>query len=186
MFVHSSFNHSRPVDFESLLPSLWVNIHLKLSIFYRGPSKDTALEKFKRAMSSPITPSSFGLSHSINDEMWTPSAVLALDESTDIQDFRLARRNVQDPVQVFNACIDSLSDAVQKPRITYLESQADCWEKWSFPEKSESVQKAGEACQVVCDVMAPGDGKALFQAVAAHEQLRRKCKTVIDVGLQPL
>ena len=109
------------MDFESLLPSLWVNIHLKLSIFYRGPSKDAALEKFKRAMSSPITPSSFGLSHSINDEMWTPSAVLALDESTDIQDFRLARRNVQDPVQVFNACIDSLSDAVQKPRITYLE-----------------------------------------------------------------
>ena len=126
------------------MPSLWVNIHLKLSIFYRGPSKDAALEKFKRAMSSPITPSSFGLSHSINDEMWTPSAVLALDESTDIQDFRLARRNVQDPVQVFNACIDSLSDAVQKPRITYLESQADCWENGLFLKNLNLFKKLGK------------------------------------------
>ena len=41
----------------------------------------------------------------------------------EIQDFRPARGNVQDPVQVFNACIDSLADAIQKLRITHLESQ---------------------------------------------------------------
>ena len=73
----------------------------------------------------------------------------------EIQDFKPARRNVQDPVQVFNACIDSLADAIQKLRITHLESQVDCWEKWSFPEKSGFVRKAGETCQVVCNVMAP-------------------------------
>ena len=166
-----------------MLPSLCVQIHLKLDIFNRRPSKDAALEKFKLAMSSPITPSSSRLSHSTNDEMWTPSAVLALDESIEIQDFRPTRGNVQDPIQVFNACIDSLADAVQKPRITHLESQVDCWEKCSFTEKSEFVQKAGEACQLVCDVIAPRDGKALFQAVVDHEQ---KCKTAIDVGLQTL
>ena len=143
-----------PVDFESMLPSLCVQIHLKLDIFNRRPSKDAALEKFKLAMSSPITPSSSRLSHSTNDEMWTPSAMLALEESIEIQDFRPTRGNVQDPIQVFNACIDSLVDAVQKPRITYLESQVDCWEKCSFTEKSEFVQKAGEACQLVCDVIA--------------------------------
>ena len=166
-----------------MLPSLCVQIHLKLDIFNRRPSKDAALEKFKLAMSSPITPSSSRLSHSTNDEMWTPSAVLALDESIEIQDFRPTRGNVQDPIQVFNACIDSLADAVQKPRITHLESQVDCWEKCSFTEKSEFVQKAGEACQLVCDVIAPRDGKALFQAVVDHEE---KCKTAIDVGLQTL
>ena len=45
------------------------------------------------------------------------------------------------------------------------------------------MQKAGEACQLLCDVRAPRDGKALFQAVVDHEQ---KCKTAIDVGLQTL
>ena len=73
----------------------------------------------------------------------------------EIQDFRPAGENVQDPVQVFNAYIDSLADAIQKLRITHLESQVDYWEKCSFPEKSGFVQKAGEACQLVCNVMAP-------------------------------
>ena len=64
-----------------------------------------------------------------------------------------------------------------------MESQVDCWEKCSFPKKSEFVQKAGEACQLVCDVIALRDGKALFQAVVDHEE---KCKTAFDVGLQTL
>ena len=55
--ARARFNHPRPVDFESMLPSLCVQIHLKLDIFNRRPSKDAALEKFKLAMSSPITPS---------------------------------------------------------------------------------------------------------------------------------
>ena len=59
----------------------------------------------------------------------------------------------------------------------------DCWEKCFFPKKSEFVQKAREACQLVCDVMALRDGKALFQAVVDHEQ---KCETAVDVGLQTL
>ena len=67
-----------------------------------------------------------------------------------------------------NPCIDSLADAAQKPRITHLESQVDFWEKCSFVKKSEFVQKAGEACQLVCDVIALRDGKALFQAVVDH------------------
>ena len=46
--------------------------------------------------------------------MWTPSAVLALDESVEIQDFRPARGSVQDPIQVFSACIYSLADAVKE------------------------------------------------------------------------
>ena len=64
-----------------------------------------------------------------------------------------------------------------------MESQVDCWEKCSFPKKPGFVQKAGEACQLVCDIIALRDGKALFQAVVDHEE---KCKTAIDVGLQTL
>ena len=127
-----------------MLPSLCVQIHLKLDIFNRRPGKDAALEKFKLAMSSPITPSSSRLSHSTNDEMWTLSAVLALDESIEIQDFRPTRGNVQDPIQVFNACIDSLADAVQKPRITHLESQVDCWENAPLLKNLNLCKKPGK------------------------------------------
>ena len=64
-----------------------------------------------------------------------------------------------------------------------MESQVDRWEKCSFPKKSEFFQKAEEAYQLVCDVMPPRDGKALYQAVVDHE---KKCKTAIDIGLQIL
>ena len=43
--------------------------------------------------------------------------MFALEGSREKQDFRSARRNVQDPVQGFKACNDGIADAVQKPRI---------------------------------------------------------------------
>lgn len=46
---------------------------------------------------------------------------------------------------------------------------------------SISIKKAGEACRVVCDVMAPRDGKASFQAAVDYEQ---RCKAAFDDGLQ--
>ena len=46
---------------------------------------------------------------------------------------------------------------------------------------SISIQKAGEACRVVCDVMAPRNGKASFQAAVDYEQ---RCKAAFDDSLQ--
>ena len=111
---------------------------------------------FKLAMSSPIRPISSRLSHNINDEMWTPSAVLALDESIYRNTgFQTGEGKCPRSSSSLQACIDSLADAIKKLRITHLESQVDCWEKCSFPEKSGFVKKAGETCQLVCNVMAP-------------------------------
>ena len=42
------------------------------------------------------------------------SAVFALDESREIQDFRSVRGNVRDPLQGFSACNNSITDAIQK------------------------------------------------------------------------
>ena len=118
------------------------------------------------------------------DETWTPSALLALDESREIQDFQSTRENVEGPVHVFNACIDSIADAITRPRIKHLELQVDCCENCSFAEKSEFAENAEEACQLMCDVIAPSDGKKLFQAVVDR---RQKCKAETDdVGLQAL
>ena len=98
--------------------------------------------------------------------------MFALEGSREKQDFRSARRNVQDPVQGFKACNDGIADAVQKPRIPRR--------LMGRMPLSEFVQKAGEACHLVCDVTALRDGKAFFQAVVDNE---RKCKIAFYVGL---
>ncbi len=86
-------------------------------------------------------------------------------------------------VQVFNACIDSLADAIKKPRIDPLESQVTCWEHCSSMEKSDVVQKAEEACHLICDVIAPNAGKQLFQEVVNQHQIKTNAG---DVGLEAL
>ena len=78
--------------------------------------------------------------------MWTPSALLAFDDS--MQEFGLTPENVEGPVQVFNSCMDSLADAVGKPpRIDPLQSQVACWENCSNADRSAAIHKGEEACQ---------------------------------------
>ena len=48
---------------------------------------------------------------------------------------------------------------------------------------SISIKKAGEACRVVCDVMAPRDGKASFQAAVDYEQ---RCKAAFMMAFKSL
>ena len=86
----------------------------------------------------------------------------------------LTPENVEGPVQVFNSCMDSLPDAMRKPRIDPLQSQAACWENCSNSDRSAVIKKAEGACQLVCDVMAPNDGKELFQAIVEHHQNKRE------------
>ena len=100
--------------------------------------------------------------------MWTPSALLAFDDS--MQEFGLTPENADNPVQVFNSCMDSLADAIKKPRIDPLLSQVACWEKCSNADRSTVTHKAEEACQLMCDVIAPNDGKQLFQAIIDQQQ----------------
>ena len=77
---------------------------------------------------------------------------------------------VENPVQVFNKCIDSLANAIRQPRIDPLDSQVDCWEKCSNAERVEAVQKADEVCQLMCDVIVPNDGEQLFHALVNQHQ----------------
>lgn len=94
-----------------------------------------------------------------------------------MQEFGLTQENVEGSVHVFNACNDSLADAIRKPWIDPLQSQVACWENCSVIHKSE------EACQLICDVIAPNDGKQLFQAVVNQQQNKGDTGSV---GLQVL
>ena len=49
-------------------------------------------------------------------------------------------------------------------------------------EKKTFVYKAKEACQLVCDVIAPRDGEKLFEAV----QQQQNVSAASDTGLQAI
>ena len=87
-----------------------------------------------------------------------------------MQEFGLTPENVEGPVQVFNSCMDSLANAVRKPRIDPLQSQVACWENSSNADRSAVIHNAEEACQMICDLIAPNDGKQLFQAMVQRQQ----------------
>ena len=87
-----------------------------------------------------------------------------------MQEFGPTPENAEGPVQVFNSCMDSLADAIRKPRIDPLQSQVARWENCSNADRSAVIHKAEEACQLMCDVIAPNDGKQLFQAIIDQQQ----------------
>ena len=89
--------------------------------------------------------------------------MFVLGRRREIQDFRSARGNVQDPVQGFDTCNESIADAVRKPQNYTFGIPKRLKEKCTLTEKSEFVKKSGESFQLVCDAMAPRDGKALFK-----------------------
>ena len=114
------------------------------------------------------------------DEKWTPSAFPSLDESSEMQSLE-SDQHKEDPVQVFNKCINSLADAIKKPRIDQLESQVTNWTTSSSAEKSVAIKKADGVCQLMCNVIAPSDGDTLFQAVLCQHK-----REFGDEGLQAL
>ena len=96
----------------------------------------------------------------------------------------LSAENIESPVQVFNACVGRLADAINKPRIEPLESQVAFLENCCKAKRSAVGQKAEEACQLLfCDVIAPNDGKQLFQEIVSQHQSKSGTG---DAGLQAL
>ncbi|KAJ7360074.1 hypothetical protein OS493_018058 [Desmophyllum pertusum] len=110
---------------------------------YARPCREAASAKLTVSTYSPTTPCV--LRRSCNtDDTWTPSALPAFDDTMEMQEFAFTRENVEGPVQVFNACIDNLADALRKPRIDHLKSQVACWDNCSDAEISAVAQKAEE------------------------------------------
>ena len=85
-------------------------------------------------------------------------------------------------VDVFNSSMSNLADVSGKERIDQLQYQLESWDQCSDVEKEAFVHKAKEACQLVCDVIAPHDGEVLFQAV----QQKKNLGATTDAGLEAL
>ena len=76
----------------------------------------------------------------------------------------------------------NLADVSGKERIDQLQYQLESWDQCSDMEKEAFMHKAKEACQLVCDVIAPHDGEVLFQAV----QQKKNLGATTDAGLEAL
>ena len=76
----------------------------------------------------------------------------------------------------------NLADVSGKERIDQLQYQLESWDQYSDVEKEAFLHKAKEACQLVCDIIAPHDGEVLFLAV----QQKKNLSATTDAGLEAL
>ena len=60
--------------------------------------------------------------------------------------------------------MDEIASTISSAREP-LTSQLDSWKKSTAAQRQHCIQKATEDCMLVCDVIAPHDGKQLFQAM---------------------
>lgn len=126
------------------------------------------MSKLAATSFTPIQNVPFGQRNPTADEAWTPSVHLAFEDTMEEKEFELVYstdHDVEQAIQVFNASMANIADAIGKPRLEPLQVYVKQWETCSSSQKAEAVSKAEKACQLVCDVIAPNNGEALFEAV---------------------
>jgi hypothetical protein len=113
---------------------------------------------------------------------WTPSQAIRDAEDSFTTDDSEAYMTAENPVLVFNTSMLNLSRVMGRPAMDPLPSQLSSFDRCPSSEKQLFVNKAEEACKLVCDVIAPQDGEKIFQAVKE----RKDDLISSDVGLQSL
>ena len=77
--------------------------------------------------------------------------------------------------------MENLAEEAGKKYSDPLEYQLKSWDDCSDVEKKTFVYKAKEACQLVCDVIAPRDGEKLEAVKQQHN-----VSAASDTGLQAI
>ena len=95
------------------------------------------------------------------ETLWTPSPRCDNDTQSSSEDEQV------NAVEVFNETMKTLSACSRENKMTEpLNFQlTSSWDKISKEEKEICVEKATEACKVICEVIAPSASNELFQAV---------------------
>ena len=118
-----------------------------------------------------------------SDYEWTPHLCVAEEsQESESEDESNAASRGNVLVDVFNFSMANLADVSGKQRIDQLQYQLQSWDHCRDVDKETFVHKAKEACQLVCDVIAPHDGEMLFQAVQQEKNLG----AATDAGLEAL
>lgn len=95
----------------------------------------------------------------ISSPSWTPGIAQA---------GTCLRRDSRESLNTYNRAMDEIASKVAVERKP-LTSQLDSWERSTAEKRQYYIQKATEDCMVVCDGIAPNDGKQLFDAMRSTD-----------------
>ena len=65
-------------------------------------------------------------------------------------------------VETFNETMKKLAEHISSDITTLKFQLTSKWNEATKDEKQEYLEKAEEACRVVCDIIAPADGSSLY------------------------
>lgn len=82
-------------------------------------------------------------------------------------------------LSAYNTAMDEIASKIPSEREP-LTSQLECWEESSTTEQQHMIQKATEDCMLICNVIAPNDGKQLFQAMTSENQEKPHDEAIVD------
>ena len=95
----------------------------------------------------------------VSSPCWTPGTTQATT---------CLRSDSTESLSAYNKAMDEIASkvAVQRKPLT---SQLDSWDRSTVEKRQYYIQKATEDCMVVCQGIAPNDGKQLFEAVRSAD-----------------
>ena len=111
--------------------------------------------------------------------IWTPGFLSGMGSGSSLEDISEGSGVKNDALLDYNEAMAKIAMHSQRGKIQPLTFQlTTTWEESKPEEKELCIEKATEACRVVCSVIAPKDGEKLFQAIqlpapAEHESNRR-------------
>lgn len=118
------------------------------------------------ALSSPP-----GADKPAQTSLWTPSCWT--DNSSDSDEDKAERSDVKEPpvLSTYNKALKDLSELADFRTPSQLKFQLHGkLDTATRSEKEECVERATEACKLVCNTIAPDDGKTLFECLPQKEQ----------------
>ena len=82
-----------------------------------------------------------------------------------------ARNKTDTVLENYNRLMIELSSLTNQEEIKPLQTRMKTsWTDATKEEQKMYTEKATEACQVICNIISPSDGKNLFQAVQEHKR----------------
>ena len=131
----------------------------KIVLSYRAAKADARTAIGAHAAEMETTPSrkiSIPNRKPFSSSYWTP----ATPEAT----FR--QISEAEIIRTYNAAMDKVARNIPRKRQP-LPSQLVSWEESSPAQRQFYIEKAVEDCMLVCNVIAPNDGKTLFHALSS-------------------
>ena len=114
-------------------------------------------------LAGTISPSTSLASPDATD-MWTPSNATLLNYSC--SSYAYDNQSSLSTTEVYNESMSHLASLTSFKEIPPLSFRlTGSWDETTQSEKDVCIEKASEACQVICEVIAPNAGEELFQAM---------------------